>query len=200
MELRRTCLAFSISRAILGGAFALGSLIDPACAADTPPDTAAPSTSDAKSTSDDASIGVITVTAQSRSQQAQAVPIAMQLVTSDQINKLAATNIGELNGYIPGLVVDADQPTQPNYTLRGLGATDFGIGTDGPVGIYVDGVYTGKTGGALMNFNDIQRIEVLKGPQGTLFGRNLHRYQGAIVRIRGRRACACRPIRRALYG
>jgi iron complex outermembrane receptor protein len=172
MELRRTCLAFSISRAILGGAFALGSLIDPACAADTPPDTAAPSTSDAKSTSDDASIGVITVTAQSRSQQAQAVPIAMQLVTSDQINKLAATNIGELNGYIPGLVVDADQPTQPNYTLRGLGATDFGIGTDGPVGIYVDGVYTGKTGGALMNFNDIQRIEVLKGPQGTLFGRN----------------------------
>jgi iron complex outermembrane receptor protein len=51
-------------------------------------------------------------------------------------------------------------------------AGDFGIATDSPVGIYVDGVYTGKTGGALMNFIDVQRIEVVKGPQGTLFGRN----------------------------
>jgi len=96
----------------------------------------------------------------------------MQIVNADQINKLAATNLSDMNGYIPGLEVDGTQPTQPNYSIRGIGTGDFGIGTDSPVGVYVDGIYTGKTGGALMNFNDAQRIEVLKGPQGTLFGRN----------------------------
>ncbi len=177
MKFRRKNLAFSISRALFCGAFAMGGLLDQASAADPAADTATTPTpavpaATSVSSSDDTSIGVITVTAQARSQQSQAVPISMQLINADQIDKLAATNMGDLNGYIPGLVVDADQPTQPNYTLRGLGATDFGIGTDAPVGIYVDGVYSGKTGGALMDFNDVQRIEVLKGPQGTLFGRN----------------------------
>ncbi|MFZ6646210.1 TonB-dependent receptor [Undibacterium sp. TJN25] len=120
----------------------------------------------------DDDVATVVVTAQSRSQSAQAVPIAMQIVGADQISKLAATNLSSMNGYIPGLNVDGNQPTQPYYTLRGIGTSDFGIGTDSPVGVYVDGVYSGKTGGALMSFNDVQRIEVLKGPQGTLFGRN----------------------------
>ena len=114
----------------------------------------------------------ITVTAQSRSQEAQAVPIPFQILKADQLDKLAATNLDSMNGYIPGLTVDGNRPTQPSFYLRGVGTQDFGIGTDAPVGIYVDGVYSGKTGGALMNFNDVQRIEVLKGPQGTFFGRN----------------------------
>jgi iron complex outermembrane receptor protein len=116
--------------------------------------------------------GSITVTAQSRSQQSQSVPIPLQVVTADTVDKLGATNLGDMNGYIPGLEVSNEQPTQPNFTLRGLGASDFGIGTDSPVGVYIDGVSAGKTGGSLMNFNDVARIEVLKGPQGTLFGRN----------------------------
>ena len=114
----------------------------------------------------------VTVTAQSRVQEAQSVPIPFQTLNADQLDKLAATSLDSLNGYIPGLTVDGSQPTQPVYYLRGVGTQDFGIGTDAPVGVYVDGVYSGKTGGALMNFNDVQRIEVLKGPQGTLFGRN----------------------------
>jgi iron complex outermembrane receptor protein len=117
-------------------------------------------------------IETVTVTAQHRTEVSQDVPIALQVVTSQQIQKLAATDLSSMNGYIPGLNVDGEQPTQPNYTLRGISVTDFGIGTDSPIGIYEDGVYTGKTGGALLLFNDIQRVEVLKGPQGTLFGRN----------------------------
>ncbi len=117
-------------------------------------------------------LSTVIVTGQGRSQQLQTVPIAIQVVTAEQIKKLASANLGDMNGTIPGLVVDNTQPTQPFFSLRGIGTGDFGIGTDAPVGVYVDGVYTGKTGGALMNFNDVKRIEVLKGPQGTLFGRN----------------------------
>ncbi|HLZ98526.1 MAG TPA: TonB-dependent receptor, partial [Steroidobacteraceae bacterium] len=119
-----------------------------------------------------AELGVIVVTAQRRSQEVQDVAIPMQVVTSAQIDSLVATDLSRMDGYIPGLVVVGEQPTQPNYRLRGINVTDFGIGTDSPIGIYEDGVYAGKSGGALLMFNDIQRVEVLKGPQGTLFGRN----------------------------
>ncbi len=159
-------LASSMTLAILSGAFAMGGAITVAHAQST--EVAATATP----VQDDAAIAKVTITAQSRTQQLQEVPIALQVIKSDQITKLAANNMADLNGYIPGLVVDDQQPTQPNYTIRGIGSGDTFVGTDAPVGIYVDGVYTGKTGGALMNFNDVERIEVLKGPQGTLFGRN----------------------------
>ncbi|MBS0226429.1 MAG: TonB-dependent receptor [Proteobacteria bacterium] len=133
---------------------------------------AAQSGQSTKASDDAAVLGNIVVTAQSRTQEAQAVPIPMQIVTRKEIEALAATDLSKLNGYIPGFSVDASQPTQPNYSLRGISPNDFGIGTDSPIGVYQDGVYTGKTGGALLLFNDIQRVEVLKGPQGTLFGRN----------------------------
>jgi iron complex outermembrane receptor protein len=114
----------------------------------------------------------VVVTAQSRKQFVQDVPMTMQVLTARDIDNIGARDLAELNGYVPGLVIEASEPTQPSFGIRGVNARDFGIATDSPVGIYVDGVYTGKTGGALMNFIDIQRIEVVKGPQGTLFGRN----------------------------
>ncbi len=115
---------------------------------------------------------VVTVTAQGRKQEVQKVPIAIQLLGPQDLAKVGAVNLSQVSDFVPGLSVDASQPTQPSYTMRGLGNGDFGIGTDAPVGVYVNGIYTGKTGGALLNFNDVKRIEVLKGPQGTLFGRN----------------------------
>ncbi|MBV8500444.1 MAG: TonB-dependent receptor [Paucibacter sp.] len=117
-------------------------------------------------------LGVVQVTGQSRVQQLQEVPITMSVVGADTIKSVGATNIAGLDGLMPGLTVDGTQATQPQFTIRGLGSGDFGIGTDAPVGIYMNGVYAGKTGGALLNFNDVKRIELLKGPQGTLFGRN----------------------------
>ncbi len=166
MKFRKSTIALSISQALLGGAFAVGGLLQ------AMPVAAQTVAQSAQSTADDSAVGVVTVTAQSRSQQSQEVPIAMQILTGDQISKLAANNLSDMNGYIPGFSVSGEQPTQPGYSVRGIGVGDFGVGTDSPVGVYVDGVYTGKTGGALLNFNDTQRVEILKGPQGTLFGRN----------------------------
>ncbi len=91
-----------------------------------------------------------------------------------------------------------EQPTQPGYSLRGISSSDFGIGTDSPVGIYEDGVYTGKTGGALLTFNDVERIEVLKGPQGTLFGRNSA--AGAISIVTNDPSDACEDDARVRLG
>ena len=117
-------------------------------------------------------LGVVQVTGNSRVQQLQEVPITMTVVGADTIKAVGAVSMAGLDGLIPGLKVDGTEPTQPQYSIRGLVSGDFGIGTDAPVGIYLNGVYAGKTGGALLNFNDVKRIEVLKGPQGTLFGRN----------------------------
>jgi len=117
-------------------------------------------------------LGNITVTAQSRSQEMQSVPIPLQIVTAKQVDTLAATDLSKMDLFIPGLVISAEQPTQPNYKLRGISTSDFGVGTEPAVGVYINGVYAARSGGALLAFNDLQRVEVLKGPQGTLFGRN----------------------------
>jgi len=117
-------------------------------------------------------LGNITVTAQSRSQEMQSVPIPLQIVTAKQIDKLEATDLSKMDIFVPGLVIDASQPTQPTYELRGIATSNFGIGTESAVGVYINGVYAARSGGSLLAFNDIARIEVLKGPQGTLFGRN----------------------------
>ncbi|MGO1073675.1 TonB-dependent receptor [Lysobacter sp. CA199] len=121
---------------------------------------------------DAATLDTVKVTAQSRQQELKDVPIAVQVVNDDMIDKLAATDLSQISSFVPGLYVDGDQKTQPGFTLRGIYTDDFGIGTDPAVGIYIDGVYAGRSGGSMLAFNDVERVEVLKGPQGTLFGRN----------------------------
>ncbi|WP_291845354.1 TonB-dependent receptor [Maricaulis sp.] len=115
---------------------------------------------------------VIVVTAQQRAQSSQDVPISLQVLDSEFIDALAADDMGDLDAFVPGLDVSNGSPTQPRYSIRGISTSDFGVGTDPAVGIYVDGIYAARSGASLLAFNDIQRIEVLKGPQGTLFGRN----------------------------
>lgn len=119
-----------------------------------------------------AGIEEVLVTAQRRTQSLQDVPIALQVVDDALIKDVAAENLGDLNGFVPGLVVSDGSPTQPRYQIRGIQTGDFGVGTDPAVGVYVDGIYAARSGASLLAFNDVERIEVLKGPQGTLFGRN----------------------------
>ena len=114
----------------------------------------------------------ITVTAQLREQSLQDVPLAIQVVDRALIEDVAAEDMSDLNGFVPGLVVSGDSPTQPRYQIRGIQTGDFGVGTDPAVGVYVDGIYAARSGASMLAFNDIDHIEVLKGPQGTLFGRN----------------------------
>ena len=117
-------------------------------------------------------IETITVTAQLREQKLQDVPISITAVNSDFINETGSQNISDLQKYVPGLRIDSTSTTQPTFTIRGISTNDFGVGTDPAVGIFVDGVYAARSGEALIFFDDVDRVEVLKGPQGTLFGRN----------------------------
>jgi iron complex outermembrane receptor protein len=114
----------------------------------------------------------VLVTAQKRAESSQDVPISMQAFSSDFLQTTGVKDFSDLEQYTPGLTVNADQVTQPSFVIRNIGTGAFGIGTDPAVGIYIDGVYSGRSGSALMQFSDIERVEILKGPQGTLFGRN----------------------------
>ena len=171
MTMRQRLLTTYVRHLLLGSVAFLMYAPMPAMA-DTPAqnnNSTSPSTPDASKAKQ---LGNITVTAQSRTQQMEQVPIPLQILTAQQINTQAATDLSKISLFVPGLVVDGSQPTQPNYSLRGISTSDFGIGTESAVGVYIDGVYAARSGGALLAFNDVDRIEVLKGPQGTLFGRN----------------------------
>ncbi len=112
------------------------------------------------------------VSAQKRNESIQEVPITMNAFSDDAVRNLGALNIKDLGNYTPGMDASNLSVTQPRFSIRGIGTTDFGIGSDPAVAVYIDGVYVGRSGAAQLNFNDIERVEILKGPQGTLFGRN----------------------------
>ena len=120
----------------------------------------------------DGALEEVVVTAQRREQSLQRVPISVNTFNAASIAALSAESIGDLDTFTPGLTINDTSVTQPSFTIRGVQTDDFGIGTDPSVGIFVDGVYSGRSGSSLIFFNDVARVEVLKGPQGTLFGRN----------------------------
>ena len=159
MKSNQRCLVVGLRRALFGSCALLG--------------VSAAAWGQAAPAQDDATtLDTIKVTAQSREQELKDVPIAINVLNGEMIDQVAATDIGDLDMFVPGLEVTDGSPTQPRYAIRGISTGDFGIGTDPAVGVYIDGVYSARTGGAMLAFNDIERIEVLKGPQGTLFGRN----------------------------
>jgi iron complex outermembrane receptor protein len=118
------------------------------------------------------SLQPVVVTAQGRAQDAQTVPISLDVIEPSRLNLSAAVDLSDLDLLVPGLTVRAHQPTEPMFSLRGIGTLDYGIGTDPAVATYIDGIYQTRAGGALLALNDVERVEVLKGPQGALLGRN----------------------------
>lgn len=114
----------------------------------------------------------IVVTAQKRSQSVQDVPIAINAFDASFLQTTGVQNLEGLEQFTPGLDAETLGVTQPIYKIRGIGSGGLSIGTDPAVGIYTDGIYVGRSASSNVEFSDIARIEVLKGPQGTLFGRN----------------------------
>ncbi len=119
-----------------------------------------------------AEIEEVVVTAQKRSENLQDVPIAISAFTGDNMKAMGVKNLTDLGKFTPGVEMNNDTPLQPTYSIRGIQTGDFTVGSDPAVAVYVDGVYTGRGAGAEVPLADIERVEVLKGPQGTLFGRN----------------------------
>ena len=118
----------------------------------------------------------IVVTARKREENLQDTPIAVSAFTGDALDFRGVTEIGKLDQFVPNLVLN-ESTTYSNVTnaavyIRGIGQNDFTPVIDPGVGIYVDGVYLGRSVGAVLDIVDVDRVEVLRGPQGTLFGRN----------------------------
>src|SRR5882757_4262755 len=120
---------------------------------------------------DSTDIPTIIVTAQRRNENVQDVPIAVSAVTGQQLEMAGITNTLDIGRAVPSLIVTQTA----GYVLpriRGVGNSVVGAGYEGGVATYVDGVYLAAAPAGLLSLNNIEQIEVLKGPQGTLFGRN----------------------------
>jgi iron complex outermembrane recepter protein len=119
----------------------------------------------------------VVVTAQKRAENIQEVPIAVTAVTAAQLESKGINEVAKLGNLAPNVTLDAGTPFSGSNTvlsayIRGIGQNDFAFNQDPGVGVYVDGVYLARSVGANTTMMDVERVEILKGPQGTLFGRN----------------------------
>ena len=116
----------------------------------------------------------ITVTARRREEDAQDVPIALSVLSADTLDKTGNFTLGQVQQLVPSLQIFSFNPRNTNVNIRGLGA-NVALTNDGlenGVGFYLDNVYYGRPGQSQFDLVDLQQIEVLRGPQGTLFGKN----------------------------
>src|SRR5690348_5637499 len=126
------------------------------------------------STSAFAQIETVTVTAERRSQDVQTVPIAVTAVSAEQLAKAQVKDFNDLQMVAPSLLVSTGSGDTSGglVRIRGVGTTGNNAGLEASVGVFVDGVYRNRSAAVLEDLLAIERIEVLRGPQGTLFGKN----------------------------
>lgn len=120
---------------------------------------------------------MIIVAARRRAEDAQSVPNAMSVVSADTLTQSYIVNVNQLSQLVPTLNYSSPNPRNTAFTIRGLGSSVVAIsqandGLEPGVGFYVDQVYHARPATAAFDFTDIEQIEVLRGPQGTLFGKN----------------------------
>ena len=149
-------------------AFACGLM---ACSALTAPAYAQDAETDAPKVRDD---NVIIVTATRRAQDVQDIPLAVTAIAPEQLEAQRVVNIQQISALAPSFTASQAQLASGSVVLRvrGIGTTSNNIGFESAVGIFIDGAYQSRPGVALSEFVDVERVEVLRGPQGTLFGRN----------------------------
>ncbi|WBQ13372.1 TonB-dependent receptor [Hyphomonadaceae bacterium BL14] len=118
-------------------------------------------------------IDVVTVTAQQREQSAQDVPISLGAYGAAELRAAGVQDIKDLISIAPGLMVTSTQSeTITTARIRGIGTVGDNYGLESSVGVYIDGVFRARNGVGFSDLGEIERIEVLRGPQGTLFGKN----------------------------
>ncbi|WP_066780885.1 TonB-dependent receptor [Sphingomonas sp. CCH5-D11] len=147
-----------------------GQTAEPAAAQETAP---APGVAAESAESADASMGDIVVTAQKRSERLQDVPLAVSVIGGDALTATGAPGLDGAVNLVPALNFQKSGTTlNQSLFLRGVGTTTFSIAGEPSVSAVVDGVVFARTGEAFGDLVDIERMEVLRGPQGTLFGKN----------------------------
>jgi iron complex outermembrane receptor protein len=114
----------------------------------------------------------ITVTARHQVERAQDVPVALSVVSGANLEKTGGYTLADLQQRTPSLTAYNGNPRNSSLAIRGIGVSSASDGLDSSVGVYVDNVYLGRPGMSLEDLIDVDRVEVLRGPQGTLFGRN----------------------------
>ena len=139
--------------------------------------TGAPAHADDAATADAARLPEMLVTARRRVENAQAIPAALSVVGGELIDRSYTVNTSQLSLLVPALNYSSANPRNTAFTIRGLGSSVVAVsqandGLEPGVGYYVDQVYHGRPATAAFDFVDIDHIEVLRGPQGTLFGKN----------------------------
>ncbi|MFD1611024.1 TonB-dependent receptor [Sphingomonas tabacisoli] len=171
MLIRRTRLAALLLLSSSTAAFAAP---DPVAATSAATATEAPSGDTAADAEEPSRGDVIIVTARRRQETAQEVPLAISVIKGDSIEATGNFNVVKLQQLAPTLQVYTTNPRNTSVNIRGLGVP-YGLTSDGfeqGVGIYVDDVYNSRVAAATFDFLDVAQVEVLRGPQGTLYGKN----------------------------
>ncbi|MEA3537492.1 MAG: TonB-dependent receptor plug domain-containing protein [Pseudomonadota bacterium] len=119
----------------------------------------------------DGGIGEIVVTAQKRDQSVQDVGITMSVLSSEALANGGVTSVTDIAGMVPNVQANYGAG-QVAFNVRGIGTNEFSANLDSPIAVHLDEVYLSKTFMTGLLLFDVDRVEVLKGPQGTLFGRN----------------------------
>lgn len=114
----------------------------------------------------------IIVTAQRREQTLREVPIAVSVFGGDFLEKSRSETVTDLVAFTPGVSGTSVAQTTPRIAVRGISTEDFGVGSDPALGVYIDDVYLGRGVSSVADLFDVRQVEIVKGPQGTLFGRN----------------------------
>ncbi|HEC00949.1 MAG TPA: TonB-dependent receptor, partial [Sphingomonadales bacterium] len=126
----------------------------------------------AEEADDSLKIDEIIVTSTLRAKNVQDIPITVAVLGMAQIDKADIHDADGIANNVPGMQYSEFAPGQALFSMRGVGSFDDGAGLDNSVALFLDGVYIGRGAGVNFDMFDLERIEVLKGPQGALFGRN----------------------------
>jgi len=157
---RRTLFTVTITMALLAGILP------------TPPSFAAGAEADSPD-SNDGGIEQVIVTANRRAENLQNVPTSVSAVTAEQLKDLGVTSTTAIAQYVPGVqLMTVNSNTDNFFSIRGATQNDYAEHEESPVAVYMDGVYLSQAAGTGALLFDTERVEVLRGPQGTLFGRN----------------------------